>query len=864
MPSSQPQHTPVMRRYLELKAQHPEHLLLYRMGDFYELFYEDAQEAAQLLDIALTERGRSANKPIPMAGVPVGAVDTYLAKLTRLGKSAVVCEQVGESPDGRGPMEREVARIITPGTLIEEELLEAGQDTLLAALWLQEPFGCATLNLSSGRLRTMQLESREDLYAELERLRPAEILYPETATPLDFSATHWQPLSDWHFDAEAATRLLCEQFEVRDLSGFDCDDAPAAISAAGALIYYAQETQRAALPHINSMQRERRERYITLDAATRRNLELERSSSGQTKHSLIGALDQTVTAMGRRCLGRWVNTPLRDREALIARHRIVSELRDSPQLNSLREQLRKSFDIERVIARIALRSASPRDLHGLGETLAQLPTLRTLLQSLESPEWEPYHMALQHDAAIEEYLRRALNPPPLPPSIRDGGAIAAGFDAELDELRVLASGSEEQLLRMEEQERESSGIAQLKISYNRVHGYYIELPRHCADRAPEHYRRRQTLKNVERYLTPELKEFEDRILSAQSKMLEREKQLYQELLAYLMPHLDAFRRHAEALAELDVLACFAEGARRHQYCTPELVEEPGIHIEAGRHPVLEQILDEPFVPNDALLSEQRRLLLITGPNMGGKSTYMRQIALIVLMACIGSHVPAQVARIGPIDRIFTRIGAADDLASGRSTFMVEMTEAASILHHATDSSLVLMDEIGRGTSTFDGLALALSCAEHLAAKNRALCLFATHYFELTQLADCHNGIVNLHLDASLHGQQIAFLHSVREGPASQSYGLQVAQLAGIPVPVVERAREYLRELEDDSTGRWSRDATQTDMFARSKKTATPTTTATETERRLRALKPDQLSPKEALDLLYELKELQVRKSDKDA
>ena len=852
-----------MRQYLELKAKHPEHLLLYRMGDFYELFFEDAREISQLLDLALTERGRSANKPIPMAGVPVVSLDTYLAKLTRLGRSAVVCEQVGESQDGRGPMEREVTRIVTPGTLIEDELLEAGQDTLLAALWLQAPFGFATLNLSSGRLRTMELERLEDLHAELERLRPAEVLYPETATTLDFGDTHWQPLSDWHFDTEAATRLLCEQFGVRDLAGFDCDDAPAAIGAAGALIYYAQETQRAALPHINGLQRDRRERHVTLDAATRRNLELERSFSGNTQHSLISAIDDTVTAMGRRCLARWVNTPLRDREALIARHHIVSELRTSPHLDSLREQLRKSFDIERVIARIALHSASPRDLHGLGETLAQLPELRELLKSLESPELEPYCTALQNDPAIGEHVQRALNTPPLPPSIRDGGAIAPKFDTMLDELRDLASGSEEQLLRMEKQERENSGIAQLKISYNRVHGYYIELPRHYADRAPEHYRRRQTLKNVERYLTPELKEFEDRILSAQSKTLEREKQLYQELLEFLMPHLDTFRRHAEALAELDVLGCFAEGARRHQYCAPELSEDIGIHIEAGRHPVLEQILDEPFVPNDVLMSEQRRLLLITGPNMGGKSTYMRQVALIVLMACIGSHVPASAARIGPIDRIFTRIGASDDLGSGRSTFMVEMTEAASILHHATPHSLVLMDEIGRGTSTFDGLALALSCAEHLAEKNQALSLFATHYFELTQLADHHNGIVNLHLDASLHGQKISFLHSVREGPASQSYGLQVAQLAGIPMPVVERAREYLRELEDDSMGRWSRDAAQADLFARpsAPPEPSPSVTPSATEKRLREIAPDQLSPKEALDLLYELKELHARESD---
>ena len=846
----QDQHTPSMRQYLEFKAQYPQHLLLYRMGDFYELFFEDAKRGSELLDIVLTERGRSKGQAIPMAGIPVVSLDSYLAKLVQLGESAVVCEQVGGSASGKGPMERQISRIVTPGTLIEDELLNAGRDTLLLALWLDAPIGLASLNLSSGRLNAMELSSVEDVYAELERLHPAEILYPESSVPPDWKDAHWQPLSDWHFDVETATRLLCQQFEVHDLSAFDCQDAPSIVGAAGALLYYAQETQRAALPHITSLQRERRDAHVYLDAATRRNLELEQALSGDSRHSLLGVLDRTVTAMGRRCLNRWIQSPLRDREVLMTRHQIVSHLLDSARRNPIREQLGKTSDIERVVARIALHTASPRDLYGLAQTLQCLPDLRRLLENIAAKEFDRYRADLRSDPKRAAHLISALVENP-PSTIRDGGAIALGFDAELDELRELSQGADSFLLEMETTERERTGITQLKIAYNRIHGYYIEIPRSQTARAPDHYRRRQTLKNYERYLTPELKKFEDRILSARSRALEREKHVYQVLLEGLVPHLNHFKQCAGALAELDVLCCFAEQAEAHHYCCPELTREPGIKIETGRHPVIELIRNEPFVPNDTLMSKQRRLLLITGPNMGGKSTYMRQTALIVLMACIGSHVPAECARIGPIDRIFTRIGASDDLTSGRSTFMVEMTEAASILHHASERSLVLMDEIGRGTSTFDGMALALGCAEHLAVRNRAFTLFSTHYFELTQLAEIHPGIVNLHLDATMHGQRIIFLHAVKDGPASQSYGLQVARLAGIPPEILRRAQAYLLELEDDSTQRWARSSPQKDLFA----TPPEPRTVPKVLERLRQVDADQLSPKEALDLIYELRKL---------
>ena len=851
MPSASAPHTPVMRQYLELKAQHPDTLLFYRMGDFYELFFDDARRAAALLDLTLTERGRSAGAPIPMAGVPAVSLDAYLARLTRLGESVAVCEQVGESPDGRGPMERRLARIVTPGTLTEDALLDEHRDTLLLAVRPGAPIGLASLDLSAGRMTVAELDGAEELRAELERLRPAETLHPESGAAPDGPTGRLRPLADWHFDPDASRRLLCEQFGVHDLSGFDCQDLDGALGAAGALLHYAKETQQAALPHVAALRRERRDAQLFLDAATRRNLELETTLAGDVRGSLQGALDETVTAMGRRCLNRFLRAPLRDRAVLAGRHRAVAALLDETLRAELRRGLRGIADIERIAARVALRTAAPRDLAGLGAALRRLPELRRPLAAAGSPELEAFADELRDEPELAATLARAIVEGP-PATARDGGVIAPGYDAELDELRGLSAHADRHLRALEARERERTGIAQLKVAYNRVHGYYIELPRSQAERAPERYRRRQTLKHAERYLTPELKEFEDRILGARARALEREKRLYRELLETLAPALGSFQRCAAALAELDVLACFAEAAAARGYCAPELSADPGIVIEAGRHPVLERAREEPFVPNDATLTEERRLQIITGPNMGGKSTYMRQTALIVLMACIGSYVPARRARIGPVDRIFTRIGAADDLGSGRSTFMVEMTETASILHHATERSLVLMDEVGRGTSTFDGLALALACAERLAAENRALTLFATHYFELTQLAEQHPGIVNLHLDADLHGQRIVFLHAVREGPASQSYGLQVARLAGILPAVLERARAHLKTLEDHSLRCWSRDRPQQDLFAAP---APPEPEPSAAAARLRDAEPDRLSPREALDLLYELKRL---------
>ena len=855
MPPASASHTPVMRQYLELKAQHPDTLLFYRMGDFYELFFDDARRAAALLDLTLTERGRSAGAPIPMAGVPVVSLDAYLARLTRLGESVAVCEQVGESADGRGPMDRRLARIVTPGTLTEDALLDEHRDTLLLAVRPGAPIGLASLDLSAGRMTVAELDGDEELRAELERLRPAEILYPESGAAPACRAGRPRPLADWHFDPEASRRLLCEQFGVHDLSGFDCQDLNGALGAAGALLHYARETQQAALPHVASLRRERRDAQLFLDAATRRNLELETTLAGEVRGSLQDALDETVTALGRRCLNRFLRAPLRDREVLGRRHRAVAALLDETLRADLRRGLRGLADIERIAARVALRTATPRDLAGLGEALRRLPELRRPLAAAGSAELAAAAAELRDEPELAATLARAIVDGP-PATARDGGVIAPGYDTELDELRGLSEHADRHLRKLEARERERTGIAQLKVAYNRVHGYYIELPRSQAGRAPERYRRRQTLKNAERYLTPELKEFEDRILGARARALEREKRLYRALLETLAPALGSFQRSAAALAELDVLAGFAEAAAARGYCAPELAAEPGIVIEAGRHPVLERARAEPFVPNDTTLTGARRLQIITGPNMGGKSTYMRQTALIVLMACIGSYVPARRARIGPVDRIFTRIGAADDLGAGRSTFMVEMTETASILHHATERSLVLMDEVGRGTSTFDGLALALACAEQLAAGNRALTLFATHYFELTQLAEQHPGIVNLHLDADLHGPRIVFLHAVREGPASQSYGLQVARLAGILPAVLERARAHLETLEDHSLRCWSRDRPQQDLFAPPEPApAAAVETPAAVEERLRGVDPDRLSPREALELLYELRRL---------
>jgi DNA mismatch repair protein MutS len=837
----------MMQQYLRIKAQHPDILVFYRMGDFYELFYDDARRAAKLLDLTLTARGQSAGEPIPMAGVPAHAAEAYLAKLVRKGESVAICEQIGDPAASKGPVERKVVRIVTPGTLTEEGLLEERRDNLLLAVHRRgEDYGLAHLDLSSGRFAVQQLAGEEALVAERERLQPAETLISEEAELPGTPPAGLHRLAPWHFDPDTGRRLLCQQLAVQDLAGFGCQDLELAIAAAGALLQYVRDTQRSLLPHINRLHTEWRHEGIILDAASRRNLELERTLSGKPEHTLLHVLDHTVTAMGGRCLRRWLQRPLRDQALLRHRYQAIAELADDRRFETLREALRGMADIERISSRMALKSARPRDLSGLREGLARLPQIRGLLGALDTPALRALAEGIGDQGEVHGELSRAIvdNPPVL---IRDGGMIAAGFDPELDELRGLSEHADRFLMELEARERSRTGINTLKVAYNRVHGYYIEISRAQAHKAPPDYVRRQTLKGAERYITPELKGFEDQVLSARSRALAREKMLYEDLLVHLLVHLVPLQRCAEALAELDVLCNLAERADTLDYTAPELTAEPGIRITAGRHPVVEQVLDEPFVPNDVELDETRRMLVITGPNMGGKSTYMRQSALIVLMAHMGSYVPARRAVIGPVDRIFTRIGASDDLASGRSTFMVEMTEAANILNNATPQSLVLMDEIGRGTSTFDGLSLAWACAAHLAEENRAYTLFATHYFELTALAEHHDSVANVHIDAVEHGEGIVFLHAVKAGPANQSYGLQVAQLAGVPGPVIERARVRLRQLENQSGGGPTA-SPQLDLQLEGP-------SHQEILDVIACLEPDELSPRQALEALYRIKQM---------
>ncbi len=848
-------HTPMMQQYLRIKAQHPDILLFYRMGDFYELFYDDARKAAQLLDITLTSRGQSAGEPIPMAGVPFHAVEGYLAKLVKLGQSVAICEQIGEPNLAKGPVERRVVRIVTPGTLTDEALLEERRDNLLLALHqVKNHYGLASLDLSGGRFIVSQVSGEGALLSELERLKPAEILVSEEMNPP--KALHDHPglrrQAPWHFEPDSATRALCAQFGTRDLDGFGCADLPLAVAAAGCLLHYVKDTQRSALPHVTEIRVERHEDSVILDAASRRNLELEHSLSGRHEHTLIGVLDRSVTPMGSRLLRRWLNRPVRDRAVLGWRQQAIQQLLFDQAGEYLRACLRGSGDMERILARIALRSARPRDLVGLGNALSRLPELQDLLAPLQTPLLQELASRAGTQPAVHELLSRALIESP-PPSIRDGGVIAPGYDPELDELRNLSENADQYLVDLEARERRRSGIANLKVGYNRIHGFYIEVSRSQADAVPADYSRRQTLKGAERYITPELKDYENKVLSARERSLAREKILYDELLEQLIAVLPSLQQSAAALAELDVLANLAERAGALKLNPPELVEQPGITIEAGRHLVVEQVLDTPFVANDLVLNEQRRMLIVTGPNAGGKSTLMRQTALIVILAYIGSCVPAERAVIGPIDRIFTRIGASDNLAGGRSTFMVEMTETANILHNATPCSLVLIDEIGRGTSTFDGLALAWACAVHLADQLKAFTLFATHYFELTRLADEYAGIANVHLDAVEHGDTIVFMYTVQDGPADRSYGLQVAALAGIPPAVVQHAKQRLRQLEKPAAtkapaarARLTVPAPQLSLFAPD---AQPVIEALEN------IEPDTLTPRQALDFLYRLKGL---------
>ena len=788
----------MMQQYLGIKAQHPDVLLFYRMGDFYELFFDDARRAAELMDIALTSRGQSGGEPIPMAGVPVRAVDNYLGRLVRLGESVAICEQIGDPRVGKGPVAREVVRIITPGTLSEDALLDSRRASHLAAVNLERTgaIGLAWLDMASGRFAIADLSDGDALRGELERLRPAEILLAEDAVQPgwlgDFDGLRERP--PWHFDLESAQRSLCRQFGTRDLSGFDAGDAPAALSAAGCLLQYVKDTQRAAAPHIRGLARERRDEAVIMDAATRRNLEIETAASDRNEYSLAGLMDRCATPMGSRLLRHWINRPIRDREALRRRQQAIEALIHAGAAETLRTPLRDIGDMERILARVGLRSARPRDLAQLRHALRELPGVTARVGRLDSPRLETLAQTCgEHDTQLELLERAIMVEPPV--TLKDGGVIAAGFDAQLDELRAISADASQFLDDFERRERERTGLSNLRVGYNRVHGYYIEISKAQARHAPDDYVRRQTLKGNERFIAPDLKDFEDRILSSRERALARERSLYDEVLETLNEHLAELQQTAECIAEIDVLGNLAERAVSLNLSRPELTGDPELRYVAGRHLAVEKASADPFVPNDLALDDGRRMLIVTGPNMGGKSTYMRQAALIAILAHVGSFVPADEARIGPIDRIFTRVGASDDLSGGRSTFMVEMTETANILNNATSSSLVLMDEVGRGTSTFDGLSLAWAAARHIARESRAFTLFATHYFELTSLPEQLPDCANVHLDAAEHGDELIFLHAVKEGPANQSYGLQVARLAGVPARVVADARHYLAALE---------------------------------------------------------------------
>ena len=856
-------HTPVMQQYLRIKAQHPDSLLFYRMGDFYELFYEDARQAAALLDIALTTRGQSAGEPIPMAGVPVHSAESYLARLVRRGQSVAICEQMGDPAKAKGPVDRQVVRVITPGTVTEEALLERGRATLLAALLRDgERFGLAWLELSSGRFTILESRGPATLAAELERLRPAELLLREDqsgAAPALADSAVVRERAAWHFELATASRILTDQLGTIDLRGFGADEMPLAIGAAGALLQYVRDTQRTALPHIRALQVEELDEALSLDAATRRNLELDSSLNGNPAATLLAVLDTTVTGMGARALRRWLGRPITNRAALRQRYQAVGALGAAHAYSPLQARLRAVGDLERILARIALRSARPRDLTQLRAALAELPALRSALGLIDSPLLASLHASSADHAAERERLVAAIAAEPSV-FLRDGDVIAPGYDEELDELRRIATHTDDFLLELEQREKARTGLAGLKLGFNRVQGFFIEIPRAQAERVPADYLRRQTVKSAERFITPELKGFEDKVLGARERALAREKQLYEELLARLIESLGGLQSTAMALAELDALTALSERAVTLDWCAPELVDAPLLHLEGARHPVVEQFSAAPFVPNDLELHARRRMLVITGPNMGGKSTYMRQVALIAILAHIGSFVPARRARLGPLDRIYTRIGAGDDLAGGRSTFMVEMTETANILHNATARSLVLMDEIGRGTSTFDGLSLAWAVARQLATEVRAFTLFATHYFELTALGLELDSCANVHLDATEHGDSLVFLHAVREGPANRSFGLAVAQLAGVPREVIAQARAYLAQLESTRDGGAQHAPHATNGQGQlalhpSSALPPPLPPPTAVERRLEEINPDELSPRGALELLYELKRL---------
>ncbi|EEX67413.1 DNA mismatch repair protein MutS [Vibrio metoecus] len=844
----------MMQQYLRLKAENPDILLFYRMGDFYELFYDDAKRASELLDISLTKRGASAGEPIPMAGVPFHAVEGYLAKLVQMGESVAICEQIGDPATSKGPVERKVVRIVTPGTVTDEALLSERVDNLIAAIYHHNGrFGYATMDITSGRFQLSEPQTEEEMAAELQRTSPRELLFPEDFSPVHLMASRQgnrrRPI--WEFELDTAKQQLNQQFGTRDLIGFGVEQAKLGLCAAGCLIQYVKDTQRTALPHIRSLTWDRQDQSVILDAATRRNLELTYNLAGGTDNTLADVLDHCATPMGSRMLKRWIHQPMRDNATLNQRLDAITELKETALYGELHPVLKQIGDIERILARLALRSARPRDLARLRHAMQQLPELHSVMSELKQPHLTELRTHAEPMDALCDLLERAIKENP-PVVIRDGGVIADGYSAELDEWRDLANGATEFLERLEAEERDRHGIDTLKVGYNNVHGFYIQVSRGQSHLVPPHYVRRQTLKNAERYIIEELKQHEDKVLNSKSRALALEKQLWEELFDLLLPHLEQLQQLAASIAQLDVLQNLAERAESLEYCRPTLVKEAGIRILGGRHPVVEQVMNEPFIANPIELNPQRRMLIITGPNMGGKSTYMRQTALIALMAHIGSYVPAESAQIGPLDRIFTRIGASDDLASGRSTFMVEMTETANILHNATSHSLVLMDEIGRGTSTYDGLSLAWASAEWLAREIGALTLFATHYFELTELPNSLPNLANVHLDAVEHGDSIAFMHAVQEGAASKSFGLAVAGLAGVPKPVIKNARAKLQQLELlSSQPAETRKPSRVDIANQLSLIPEPSVV----EQALAELDPDELTPRQALDALYRLKKM---------
>lgn len=844
------QHTPMMQQYLAIKAGYPDTLVLYRMGDFYELFYGDAELASRLLDITLTQRGKSNGEPIPMAGVPFHSIDQYLAKLVKLGRSVAIAEQIGDPATSKGPVDRKVTRVVTPGTLVEESLLDERHDNTLAAIYKYEgKFAIATLEISLGHFQAQQLDDGDQLEAELQRLNPAEVLLPEQHAPSISTAFHHriQSVPNWYYDFDVANETLCKQFETKDLVAFGCQDFPLAVSAAGALLQYAKDMQYQALPHINDFKITQKSDFLIIDAASRQNLEIEKNLSGGNEFTLVALLDRCANPMGARLLRRWLHGPITHRATLAQRQLSVGELIDRVDVDAIQKQLKQCGDVERILTRVALNTARPRDLVRLRQALRCLPAITNLLATANSDLLAADRACLgPFDDPLQLLDQAILDEPAV--VIREGGVIKPGFDAEFDELQSLSKDSGEFLLQLEQREREQTGITTLKVKYNRVHGFYIEVSKAQSSVIPDHYIRRQTLKNAERYITEELKEYEDKVLSAREKALAREKFLYQQVLDSLQPALTALQRMAQALSRIDVLCNFAERAVSLNFSRPQLTESPGIDIIEGRHPVVEANQTTPFIANDLLLGPENKMRVITGPNMGGKSTYMRQNALIVLLAHTGSYVPAAKASIGPIDRIFTRIGAADDLAGGRSTFMVEMTEMANILRNATEQSLVLVDEIGRGTSTYDGLSLAWACAIDLAKRLNAYSLFATHYFEITELAEQLDNVENVHLDAVEHGNDIVFMYHVKKGPANQSYGIQVARLAGLPEPVLRQARTKLTELEHHITSSNSELAMQGSLFTN----IGPTEHQSAVLDKLNAMHPDDLSARDALNLLYEL------------